>query len=135
MTAPRTDTARLTPDERYETLTGLLDAYRTPVTIILFGLIVSLSLFFATLVNQSRAQEREFRSAANVVSREFAEALERMAVQLDEYTRALDAGLNLPDVESVFSGPGLQTRPRPGYVAYDIPSAPSRFHPPRPCGR
>lgn len=123
MTGPRTDTARLTPDERYETLTGLLDAYRTPVTIILFGLIVSLSLFFATLVNQSRAQEREFRRAANVVSREFAGALERMAMQLDEYTRALDAGLSLPDVESAFAGPGLQTRPQPGYVAYDIPSA------------
>ncbi len=116
MTGTRPDTPAIAPDQQYETLTGLLDAYRTPVTIILFGLIVSLALFFATLVNQSRSQEREFRAAAETVSREFASALDRMSVQLDEYTRALDSGLSRQAVQSVFSGPGLHLMPRPGHL-------------------
>ena len=112
----RFDPQSLPPDQRYETLSSLLDAYRTPVTIILFGLFVSMALFFATLVNQSRAQEREFRGAAEVVSREFAAALDRMSVQLDEYMRVLDSGLNPRTVQAVFAGPGLETMPQPGHL-------------------
>ncbi|WP_203292567.1 sensor histidine kinase [Maricaulis parjimensis] len=106
----------VSPHQRYETLTGLLDAYRTPVTIILFGLIVSLALFFATLVNQSRAQEREFRAAAEGLSREFESELNHMEVQLNAYARALDAGLSAEVVQSVFASSSTEGLPQLGHL-------------------
>ncbi|WP_300545165.1 ATP-binding protein [Maricaulis sp.] len=97
------------PDARYETLSGLLNAYRTPVTILLFGLIVSLALFFATLVGQSRAKEREFRNHAAARTAEISVSLESLAAELDELSRAMDAGLSADDAIAIFgpnrSGP------------------------------
>jgi signal transduction histidine kinase len=84
---------RTRADQRYETLAGLLAAYRTPVTIILFGLLLSLTLFFGTLVGHSRAKQREFMTQSTAAAAHMETALHALAVELEELSRALDAGI------------------------------------------
>ena len=87
---------------RYETLSGLLDAYRTPVTIILFGLIVSLALFFATLVGHSQAKEREFRNHAGARIAEINAGFAALNAELGELVNAEETGLSPETVIAVF---------------------------------
>ncbi|WP_323761021.1 sensor histidine kinase [Maricaulis sp.] len=77
----------------YETLTGLLHAYRSPVVIILFGILVSLVLFFATLVGQSRDKARDFRGYALARIVELDGAIARLDVELNQLVQAAHIGL------------------------------------------
>jgi len=91
-----------TVNARYETLSGLLDAYRTPVTIILFGLIVSLALFFATLIGQSQAKEREFRNHAGARIAEIDAGFAALNAELGELVNAVQTGLEPGTVIDIF---------------------------------
>lgn len=91
-------------DGRYETLSGLLDAYRTPVTILLFGLIVSLALFFVTLIGQSRAKEREFRNHAGARIAEIDAGFAALNAELGELVNAVETGLAPETVIEIFDG-------------------------------
>ncbi|MEA1941688.1 MAG: ATP-binding protein [Pseudomonadota bacterium] len=87
---------------RYETLSGLLDAYRTPVAILLFGLIVSLGLFFATLIGQSQAKEREFRNHAGARIAEIDAGFAALSAELGELVNAVETGLAPETVIEIF---------------------------------
>ncbi|RKQ95484.1 sensor histidine kinase [Maricaulis maris] len=80
--------------DEYETLSGLLHAYRTPVAIILFGIMVSLALFFAALVGQSRDKELDFRSYAQSRIIELDGAISTLDVELRQLAQAIDSGLS-----------------------------------------
>lgn len=102
---PASDTrARPRPDSAsYDTLAGLLDGYRTPIVIILFGLMVSLSLFFATLVSQSRAKERDFRNIAAARTAGIANGLHSLEDEAEEMIEAVRAGLSPQTIMAIFS--------------------------------
>lgn len=104
MSLPRLDTLppKTRSNERYETLTGLLEGYRTPVTIILFGLLVSLLLFFATLVGQSRAKEREFHNMAAARAAEISSGLMALQDEAEELAEAVRTGLTPRAAMAIF---------------------------------
>ena len=104
---PAPDTrAKPRPDSpRYETLADLLDGYRTPIVIILFGLVVSLSLFFAALVSQSHAKERDFRNIAAARTSEIANGLRTLEDEAEEMVAAIRAGLPPQTIMDIFSDP------------------------------
>lgn len=84
---------RTRAEQRYDTLVGLLAAYRTPVTIILFGLFLSLTLFFVTLVGHSRDKQREFVAQSAASAAHMETALLALTHELEELARALEAGI------------------------------------------
>lgn len=104
MNLTRTDTAsNARPDSaRHETLSGLLEAYRTPVVIILFGVIVSLALFFVTLLGHSRSKEREFRNHAAARIAEIETGFNAIKAELTELANAARVGLAPETVVGIF---------------------------------
>lgn len=87
---------------RYDTLAGLLQAYRTPVGLILVGLLVSLIVFFATLYGQSRAKEETFRRHANARLSELDAGLTALVVELGQLTAAANSGFQSDAVMQIF---------------------------------
>ena len=102
LTRPDISSSTQSGGARYETLSGLLEAYRTPVAIILFGVIVSLSLFFATLLGHSRAKEREFRNHAAARIAEIQTGFTAIEAELTELAHAAGAGLAPQTVIGIF---------------------------------
>jgi len=90
------------PSSEYETLAGLLHAYRSPVAIILFGIMVSLILFFATLVGQSRDKARDFRGHSLARIAELDGAMATLDVELNQLTRAVSNGLSPTEALGIF---------------------------------
>ena len=83
-------------DSEFETLTGLLHAYRTPVVIILFGILISLGLFFATLVGQTSSKEDAFRNYADTRFVELDAGFDILFAELNQLDAVIEAGLS-PD--------------------------------------
>ncbi|WP_297733025.1 ATP-binding protein [uncultured Maricaulis sp.] len=95
-------------ESEYETLSGLLHAYRTPVAIILFGIMVSLILFFATLVGQTRDKENAFRSYALARVVELDGAMATLDVELRQLAQVIDSGLTPDDALNIFRTAGVR---------------------------
>ena len=117
-----------TPGDRYETLSGLLNAYRTPVTIILFGLMVSLALFFATLIGQSRAKEREFRNHAGARIAELQAGFAALDSEVSELANAMGTGLPPQTAIDIFSRSGTAPTPPVRSLGILLPDGSIRAH-------
>jgi signal transduction histidine kinase len=94
----------------YESLSGLLHAYRTPVAIILFGIMVSMLLFFATLVGQTRSIERDFRSFAVARTGELDRSMATLDVELRQLQQAVQSGLDPAAAIEIFRAAELTQR-------------------------
>ncbi|WP_291845143.1 ATP-binding protein [Maricaulis sp.] len=99
---PRTSGDTSGDTSEYETLSGLLPTYRTPVVIILLGIMVSLMVFFATLVGQTRDKERDFRNYAMSRASELGGSMSSLDVGLRQLTASIGSGLSPQDAIGIF---------------------------------
>lgn len=91
------------PSGRKDRVRAWLTAYRTPITILVFGLAVSLALFLATLNSAARAREREFRHHAAARIAELNAGFAALGAELSEITSAASAGIDPQTVIDIFT--------------------------------